>query len=858
MAPDYINPYDFGRPIRDPSLFAGRQKELKEIDYYLELSKSDRPIYHNLALIGPRSVGKTSLLNMIEHIAKKKGMLAVKLSLNEEISTSEIQFFKEIFDNLVTKGAEKGMYGGIRGKTYKLFRKAIDLLDINAEIPFLFGTAYIGLKKGEKITLSQQVLIHDLHKAYQEARKKDISTIVLLFDECDLLSKNKALLQKLRNVFSDLNGYILVFCGTEKMFPDMHEVFSPIPRLFKRIDVGNFHSVEETKDCVLKPLTKKERNLVNQSSIAEIHQISNGNPYEVQLLSHFMYRQYKERNSSNIALNVEILDNILNELDRLRTREHHEVANKIRRLIHPDSLRTVLATLEFPDTTIEQLSRFLVLSELDSVDLKDISSRVGVYKFMISDFVGSVIKKDDQGCLSFAGNSFDVLYLKHFAISKGIKDFHFGVRHEPEINVQNKFMNVLFKDLDEYEINVRFDQITPIGKQDGFKGQKLIFGGKFKTKPSKPGEWTTLFTFSPAEVDKRFYQGSPDSHRFRVNMNFLGGGFVTQISVKKPEDLEFVKKRIDELETKLQVLGFEVISKDEIDYNLEGVENLNKKDYVSALFAFDNALKLNNNFELAWANKGRTYFEMREYEKALQCLEKWRDIRPRLAEAWERIGATLIHLGRMKEAKKALQKAVELKPEMWVAWDNLGRALYHLKQYDESLEAMDKSLKLKSDNQDALLFKGMSLSNLGRLDDAIKMYDEVLSLDRNNLHALANKGLTMMMKGDEDFALELFSKCLSINPNNILILTRQSLLFQKKGMMDKAIANCDKIIKLEPNNALAYYNRSCFNCNIDRIEEALSDLEKAVELDPGFKELAKKDEDFDEMRDIPRFKELIT
>jgi len=858
MSPNYTNPYDFGKPVREPSLFAGRQKELKEIDYYLELSRSDRPIYHNLALMGPRSVGKTSLLNMIEYTAKKKGMLAVKLSLDEEISTNEVQFFKEIFDNLVTKGAEKGMYGGIRGRTYKLFRKTLDLLDVDAGIPFLFGTAYIGLKKGRKTTLSQQVLIHDLSKMYREAKKNDISTIVLLFDECDLLSQNKALLQKLRNVFSDLDGYILVFCGTEKMFPDMSEVFSPIPRIFKRIDVGNFRAVEATKDCILKPLIKEERKLVNQSSIAEIHQISNGNPYEVQLLSHFMYRQFKDHDAPNIALNVEVLDNVLNELDRLRTREHHEVANRIRRLIHPDSLKTVLATLEFPDTTIEQLSRFLVLSELDSVDLGDISSKVGYFKLIISDLVSSIIKKDDQDCLFFAGDSFDVLYLKHFAISKGIKNFYFGARHEPEINMQNRFSNVLLKDLDEYEINIRFDRVTPLGKQDGFKGQRSIVGGKFKTKSSKPGEWTTLFTFSPAEMDKRFYQGYPDSHRFRVNMSLLGSGFVIQITVKKPEDLEYVKKRIDELETKLRVLGFEMISKDEIDYNLEGIAKGKKRDYVSGLSAFDEALKLNPYFELAWANKGGTYFKMREYEKALQCFEKWRDIRPRFAEAWERIGATLIHLGRTKNAKKTLQKAVELKPEFWVAWHNLGRALYHLGQYNESVEAMDMSLKLKPDNSGALLFKGMSLHNMGQFDDAIKMYDEILSLDQNNLHALANKGQAILKKGEEDSALELFSKYLSLDPDNIRILIDQSLLFQKKRVMDKAIANCDKIIKLDPHNAIAYYNRSCFNCNIDKIETALSDLEKAVELDPRFKDSAKKDSDFDKVRDIARFKKLVT
>lgn len=40
-------------------------------------------------------------------------------------------------------------------------------------------------------------------------------------------------------------------------------------------------------------------------------------------------------------------------------------------------------------------------------------------------------------------------------------------------------------------------------------------------------------------------------------------------------------------------------------------------------------------------------------------------------------------------------------------------------------------------------------------------------------------------------------------------------------------------------------------------EKALSDLEKAVELDPRFKELARKDKDFDKIRDMPRFRELM-
>ncbi len=853
----YINPYDFEKPVRDPHLFAGRQKELEEIDYYLELSKSEQPVFHNLALIGPRAIGKTSLLNMIQHMAEKKEMLAVKVSLNDQTSSNEVLLFKEIVDNIMTKGADKEMFGGISGNTYKLFRKAIDRLDLSVDIPFLFGTAYIGHKEGKNTGISQQVMLYDLRKVYEEAKKKEIPTIVLLFDECDLLSQNKTLLQKLRNVFSELDGYILVFSGTEKMFPDMNEVFSPIPRLFKRIDIGNFRSVEETKDCVLKPLKDEEKKLVNEVSIAEIHLLSGGNPYEVQLLSHHMYRRFKDQNASSITLDVGVLDGVLNELDRLRTAGHHEIADKIRRLITPDQIRAILATLEFPGATTEQLARFLVLGEIDSVDLQEISSQVMYRVDVISDFIGNIIRKDNEQRLTFSGDQFDVLYLKHFALSKGIKDFRFGMSNESDLNVQNKFTNMLLKDLTEYEIDIRFDRVEPLGTPDGFKGQRGIFGGKFKPKLSKPGEWVTLFNLSPVEMDKRFYQGSSDSHRFRVNVRFLGRGFVIQVTTKTPEDLDYVKRRVTELQTKLQVLGFDIVLKDEIEYNLEGHKHVTNKDYSSALIAFDNAIRLNENFELAWANKGRVQFQLQQFAEALRCFEKWSRIRPRSAEAWERIGATFINLHRYEEARTALQKAVELKPEMWVAWDNLGRAYSKLRQFNECIESMDRSLKLKTDNAGAILFKGMSSYNLGRVDDAIKLYDEVLGLDPSNEEALVNKGLALSERGDVDSALELLSGHLLTHPNNVRFLELQSLIFARKGLHDKSIENCDKILELQPNNGTAYYNRSCFNCGLGNVDRALSDLENAIQLDPRFKDVAKDERDFDRMKEEPRFKQLV-
>ena len=123
MSMHQSDPYDFIAPVKDPKHFAGRKEELKEIEYYLDETRSPKPLFFNLALIGGRGSGKTSLLNMIGHIASEKGLLAVKLSLNNEVVESDVRFFKDVFDTILTKGIERGMFGGPTDKIQRALRK---------------------------------------------------------------------------------------------------------------------------------------------------------------------------------------------------------------------------------------------------------------------------------------------------------------------------------------------------------------------------------------------------------------------------------------------------------------------------------------------------------------------------------------------------------------------------------------------------------------------------------------------------------------------------------------------------------------------------------------------------------------
>src|SRR5213594_4344707 len=108
------NPFDFTHPVKDPSYFAGRAEELKDIEYYLELSKSKRPQFVHLALIGARSAGKSSLLNMISNMANRRGFLPVKISLNNELVENDALFYKEVLDSILTEGKKRGFLDSIR------------------------------------------------------------------------------------------------------------------------------------------------------------------------------------------------------------------------------------------------------------------------------------------------------------------------------------------------------------------------------------------------------------------------------------------------------------------------------------------------------------------------------------------------------------------------------------------------------------------------------------------------------------------------------------------------------------------------------------------------------------------------
>jgi len=410
------NPYDFANPIDDPHLFAGRADEMREIEYYLDhASKAPRPI--NLAILGDRASGKTSVLNMIHVKAEARGMMVVRVDLDEADADTQLAFFLKVFDSLLTTACSLGAYGGLTGKTYDCYRDMVDAHEIPSEkewCAFIFPVqvAKAMARGNTTASVSDTSLKRDIANIREEVQRP----IAVLFDECDVLASSRIHLEKLRNVFMNTPGFMLVITGTPRLFPVIDEVFSPIIRQFKKIDIGPFEEEDDTEACIRRPLEKvgihdpsDVIDFETTMDVHEIHRVAGGRPYEIQLICHLMFRRLQEGRAKRMQLTLEVLDSVLEELHAARDIWTRPVVASVRNL-DEEGLRALSVLCQSNGrATLQQLwfVEYVLWGE-------DEWTRDSLAEGLANLEAMGVLSVDD-GVIRFAGDAFDRLYCRYFA-----------------------------------------------------------------------------------------------------------------------------------------------------------------------------------------------------------------------------------------------------------------------------------------------------------------------------------------------------------------------------------------------------------------------------------------------------------
>jgi len=145
----------------------------------------------------------------------------------------------------------------------------------------------------------------------------------------------------------------------------------------------------------------------------------------------------------------------------------------------------------------------------------------------------------------------------------------------------------------------------------------------------------------------------------------------------------------------------------------------------------------------------------------------------------------------------------------------------------------------------------------GEYEEAKEIYDKILELNPESPSALHSRGITYSQLGNNDKAMTDLNRSLKLNKEDPAAFHNRALVYASLGKYKKALADYNKSLKLRPDDPGTLYDLACLFSLWGKTKEALDYLKKAIDKDKKWREKAKTDKDFDNIREDPRFKKLV-
>ena len=118
-------------------------------------------------------------------------------------------------------------------------------------------------------------------------------------------------------------------------------------------------------------------------------------------------------------------------------------------------------------------------------------------------------------------------------------------------------------------------------------------------------------------------------------------------------------------------------------------------------------------------------------------------------------------------------------------------------------------------------------------------------------------GLAYYRQGKLDEAVTEYKKALTINPDDAKTHSNLGVAYGEQGKYDLEIASFQKVIAINPDDAEAHYNLGIVYDMQGKSEKAIESFQKAISINPKYLEMPQTDNDFDNIREIQEFQQLI-
>ncbi len=105
--------------------------------------------------------------------------------------------------------------------------------------------------------------------------------------------------------------------------------------------------------------------------------------------------------------------------------------------------------------------------------------------------------------------------------------------------------------------------------------------------------------------------------------------------------------------------------------------------------------------------------------------------------------------------------------------------------------------------------------------------------------------------------IEIYDRMLEMSPGDPEVMAYKADAALMLGERDWALSLCNRLLAEAPESANGHYQRACANAGLGFREAALADLHRAVELSDAMRQPAWSEVEFEGLRDMPEFAEIL-
>ena len=209
--------------------------------------------------------------------------------------------------------------------------------------------------------------------------------------------------------------------------------------------------------------------------------------------------------------------------------------------------------------------------------------------------------------------------------------------------------------------------------------------------------------------------------------------------------------------------------------------------------------------------------------------------------------------------KAAANEAALVEKEQLTAqsWFERGYVFQKDKNYMEANRCYSEFIRFKPDLAEAYYNRGIVRRALKDLEGALADYDEAIRLNPDFAEAYNNRGIVRRATNDLQGALLDYNKTIQLMPENAEAHFNRGVAHSSINNLEAAISSYIEAIRINPEFAQAYYNSACIESIRGEITKSLNYLRLAIHKRLEFKQNARQDPDFENIRNDPRFNEIV-